>query len=113
MGVVEVWSPLAVEINDRTSALAFLADPGEVLVMTASAMRCVMWCWPCAGFVGLVGGGGAGSDGVDCAGAGVGFVTVTVAEGFPVAYVLKARFITRLNKTQLHNASSYALHCRE
>ena len=95
MGVVEVLSPLAVEVEvkARASALAFLADPGEVFVITASAMRCVMWCWPCAGFVGFVGGGGAECDEVDCAGAGVGFVTVTVVVGFPVAYVLKARFI--------------------
>ena len=99
MGVVEVLSPLAVEVKARASALAFLADPGEVFVITASAMRCVMWCWPCATFVGFVGGGGAECDGVDCAGAGLGFVTVTVIDGFPVAYVLKARFITWLNKT--------------
>ena len=99
MVVDEILSPLAVEDNAKASTLAFLADPGEVLVMTASAMRCVMWCWPCAGFVGFVGGGGAECDGVDCAGAGLGFVTVTVVDGFPVAYVLKARFITWLNKT--------------
>ena len=46
LGVVEVLSPFAVEViaGAGTSVLAFLADPGDVFVMTASAMRCVMWC---------------------------------------------------------------------
>ena len=42
--VVGALSQLPVDVTAGASVLVFLEDPGEVLVMTASAMRCVMWC---------------------------------------------------------------------
>ena len=64
-----------------------IGDEVRYVVLTLRWFR--RFCW-------RGGGGGAGvgaaGDGVDCTGVAVCFVTVTVVEGFAVAYVLNAGF---------------------